>query len=139
MAVSCMAQTDIPAPVKNAFAKNFPNTPVKKWDKEAGKYEANFSKDGKTMSATFTASGTLEETETDMDVKDLPAAVTDYIKKNYSGTAIKEAAMISKPNGSKMYEANVNGKDLMFDMNGKFIKQDTESGEDKEDKEDEKD
>ena len=41
--------------------------------------------------------------------------------------------MITKANGEKMYEAEVNGKDLVFDMQGKFIKEEVEAGEDKED------
>jgi len=53
-AFNCSAQ-NVPAEVKAAFAKSFPNTTVKKWDKEDGNYEANFTKDGKTMSATFDA------------------------------------------------------------------------------------
>src|SRR3954464_10880860 len=91
--VSCTAQ-DAPAAVKEAFAKNFPGITVKKWDKEGGKYEANFTQNGKTMSATFAADGKLEETETDIKVAELPSAVTNYIKTKYNGANIKEAAMI---------------------------------------------
>lgn len=74
-AVSCIAQ-EAPSVVKTAFAKNFPGATVKRWDKEDGKYEANFNKNGKSMSATFTADGTLEETETDIKISGLPASVT---------------------------------------------------------------
>ncbi|HRH61440.1 MAG TPA: PepSY-like domain-containing protein, partial [Chitinophagaceae bacterium] len=70
---SCMAQTDIPAAVQASFNKNFPGIAVKKWEKEAGNYEAEFKKDGKNMSATFTAKGDWLETETDIDVASLPA------------------------------------------------------------------
>lgn len=120
--VSCIAQ-DAPAAVQRAFSKNFPGTTVKKWDKEDGKYEANFTKDGKTMSATFDAAGALEETETDIKVAELPSSVTNYIKTNYKGASIKEAAMITNGKGEKMYEAAVKGKDLLFDMQGKFLKE----------------
>lgn len=44
---------------------------MKKWDKEDDGYEANFVKDGKTMSATFDASGDWKETETDIKVNEL--------------------------------------------------------------------
>ena len=110
-----------PAAVTSAFAKNFPGVTVKKWDKEGGKYEANFTKEGKTMSATFDAQGSLEETETDIKISELPSMVPSYIKTNYKGAAIKEAAMIVRGNDT-MYEAEVKGKDLLFDMQGKFIK-----------------
>ena len=118
----CTAQ-QVPVAVKNAFNKSFPNTSVKKWDKEDGNYEANFSKDGKTMSATFDAKGNWVETETDIKISELPAAVSDYIKTNYKGAAIKEAAIINNPESKKIYEAEVKGKDLLFDENGKFLKE----------------
>lgn len=114
----CYAQKETPAAVQEAF----PGVTVKKWEKEDGNYEAYFTKDGKTMSATFDAKGTWMETETDIAVKDLPAPVSAYIKEHYSGSAIKEAAMLKTPKGD-MYEAEVKGKDLLFDMNGKFLKE----------------
>ena len=80
--ISCSAQT-IPAEVKTAFEKSFPNTTVKKWDKEDGNFEANFSKDGKTMSATFDAKGKWLETETDIKLTELPASVSSYVKTKY--------------------------------------------------------
>lgn len=120
-AMNCKAQ-DVPSVVKNAFEKSFPNTTVKKWDKEDGNYEANFSKDGKTMSATFDANGAWKETETDIKVAELPASVSNYIKANYKGADIKEAAITETAKG-KMYEAEVKGKDLLFDLQGKFIRE----------------
>lgn len=119
---NCNAQ-QIPDAVKNAFNKNFPNTSVKKWDKEDGNYEANFSKDNKTMSATFNAKGNWMETETDIKISELPASVVDYVKSNYKDATIKEAAIISNPASKKIFEAEVKGKDLLFDENGKFLKE----------------
>jgi putative PepSY-like beta-lactamase-inhibitor len=123
--VSCAAQ-NVPGAVKNAFAKSFPNTTVKKWDKEDGNYEANFTKDGKSMSATFDTTGKWMETETDIRVNELPAAVINYVKSNYKGATIKEAAVLSNTESKKMYEAEVKGKDLLFDENGKFVKEEAD-------------
>ncbi len=122
--VSCTAQ-NTPAAVSGAFEKAFPGVTVKKWDKEDENYEANFSKDGKSMSATFDASGKWMETETEIKVSDLPVTVTNYIKTNYKGSGIKEVAIIQTPTG-KMYEAEVKGKDLLFDINGKFLKEEAD-------------
>ncbi len=121
-AIGCMAQ-NVPSAVKNSFAKNFAGITVKKWDKEDEKFEANFTKDGKSMSATFTADGSLEETETDIKITELPAAVLNYIKANYKGATIKEAAIIEKPGSEKMFEAEVKGKDLLFNGAGKFLRE----------------
>ncbi len=98
--ISCLSQkTTPPAAVQSAFTKNFPGTTAKKWDKEEGNYEANFTKDGKEMSAVFDANGKLK------------------------GAKIEEAAIVVKPNGEKIYEAEIKGKDLLFDVQGKFLKE----------------
>jgi hypothetical protein len=133
--LSCKSQKATPpSAVQSAFSKAFPGITPKNWDKEDNKYEANFAKDGKTMSATFDVNGALEETETDITVKELPSVISSYVQTHYNGERIKEAAIITKPNGEKIYEAEVKGKDLLFNMQGKFLKEEKEAGEDKEDK-----
>ena len=74
------------------------------------------------MSATFDANGVLKETETDIKVAELPAPVSKYVATNYKGATIKEAAIITRGD-NKMYEAEVKGKDLLFDVDGKFLKE----------------
>lgn len=115
-------ESQIPAAVKSAFEKKYPGLKAS-WDKEDANYEANFKDNGKTMSAVIDKNGTIVETETDIPVTDLPKAVQDYVKKNYPGAKIGEAARIAKSNGDVNYEAEVNGKDVVFDVNGKFIKE----------------
>jgi hypothetical protein len=111
----------VPSPVKNSFAKDFPGT-SSKWEKEKINYEANFNLDGKTMSALYDGNGNRQETETDINVSDLPTSVQDYIANNYPGKKIKEAAVITKANGEVNYEAEVNDMDVLFAQDGKFIK-----------------
>ena len=111
----------VPAAVKTSFAKQYPGVATK-WEKENGKYEASFKKDGNTMSALFEKNGTMTESETDIKVSALPAAVLAYVKANYKGKTIKEGAKITKADGTVMYEAEVDGKDVIFDNNGKFVK-----------------
>ena len=77
---------------------------------------------GKTMSALYDDNGNRQETETDINITDLPAAVTDYVSQNYKGEKIKETAIITKADGEINYEAEVNGMDLLFTKDGKFIK-----------------
>jgi len=117
-----LSDLKVPTAVKYSFAKDFPgNTP--KWDKEDSNYEATFKMDGKTMSALYNENGNGQETETDIDITKLPAIVTDYISQNYKGEKIKEAALITKASGEVNYEAEVNGMDLLFTKDGKFIKE----------------
>ena len=113
---------DVPAAVKASFAKKYPGT-TPKWEKEDGKYEAGFKKDGKTMSALFEVSGTFTESEVDIKVADLPAPVLTYVKEHYKGKTIKEGAKITKADGTVNYEAEVDGKDVIFDAAGKFLKE----------------
>ena len=113
--------SQVPAVAKTVFEKKYPNTTAA-WEKEGKNYEVNFKQDGKTMSSVIDKNGTIIETETDMAIKDLPQSAQNYLKEHYKDAKIKEAAKIVKANGEVNYEALVNGKDVMFDVNGNFIK-----------------
>ena len=110
----------IPAAVQTSFEKQYPGTPAK-WENEHGKYEANFKHNGHELSALYDASGTLEETETEIPVSQLPASVTKYIVEHQLGK-IKEASKITKANGTIEYEAEVKAGDALFNEAGNFIK-----------------
>jgi cytochrome c-type biogenesis protein CcmE len=112
----------VPAAVKATFAKQYPGASVK-WEKEDGKYEAGFKQNGNTMSALYEANGTMTESEMDIKVSDLPASVLAYVKENYKDKKIKEGAKITKSDGTVNYEAEVDGKDVIFDAKGKFLKE----------------
>ena len=112
----------VPAAVKASFAKQYPGATAK-WEKEDGKFEAGFDHNGHEMSALFEANGTMTESEMGIKVSELPAAVTQYINTHHKGETIKEAAKITKANGEVNYEAEVKGKDLIFDASGKFLKE----------------
>jgi len=111
---------EAPAAVKKAFQKDFPNTKAE-WEDENGKFEGSFRYKGQEMSAVYNAQGILEEKETEIKVAQLPAAVSSYIAKNKLGK-IKEAAKITKADGTVMYEAEVAEGDALFDSKGSFIK-----------------
>lgn len=117
-----LAASKVPAAVKESFAKEYPGiTP--KWEKENGNYEVNFKKSGNSMSLLIAPNGSILETEIDIRIADLPPTVLAYIKEYYPGKTIKEAAKLTKADRSVNYEAEVNGKDVIFDANGKFIKE----------------
>lgn len=115
-------QANVPAVVKQAFTKQFPGATAK-WEKEDGKYEANFKHQNHEMSAVFEANGSMTESEMEIKASELPASVQSYVKAHYKNAAIKEAAKITKVNGAVNYEAEVHGKDLIFDAAGKFLKE----------------
>ncbi len=117
--------SDVPAVVKSACMKKFPSASKISWEKENGNYEANWGgTSGEDNSAQFAPSGTFVELEVAIAVSKLPISVMSYVKEHNQGT-IKEAGKITDANGKITYEAEVKGKDLIFDENGNFLKTNT--------------
>jgi len=112
----------VPAVVKTAFTKQYPGT-VAKWELEDGKYEASFKQNGSSMSVIYEANGTMTESEIGIKVSELPATAVAYVKEHYKGKTIQEGAKITKADGTINYEAELKGKDIVFDANGKFLKE----------------
>lgn len=112
-----------PDAAKAAFAKAFPNVTNVKWDKEDGDYEVDFVQGGKKMSALYDVKGTLKETEQAIAATELPAAIMLYFNEHYKNVKIKETVKIIKASKEINYEIGIKGKDLLFDANGKFIKE----------------
>ncbi|HEY4149032.1 MAG TPA: PepSY-like domain-containing protein [Chitinophagaceae bacterium] len=125
LALTAVAQKGItpPAAANTAFQKAYPGISNVKWEKEGPGYEANFKQNGTEMSAVYDAKGVLQETETSIKIAELPPAVADYVKTHYKGAVLKEAAKVTKANGTVNYEAEVNKKDVIFDAKGVFIKE----------------
>lgn len=114
----------VPAAVKSSFTKIYPGINKVAWEMEKDKFEANFRKDGQEMSSLFTSNGTITESEKEIKPDELPANILPYVSKHYKGYIVKEASKIIKTDGTVKYEAEVHGKDLVFDVKGNFIKVD---------------
>jgi len=114
---------NVPASVKASFEKKFPGNTNVGWEKENGQYEASYKINKESHSATFSPDGTFLESEVNIQVSELPSAVLGYMKQHYPGISIGEAARITKANGETNYEAEIKGKDVVFDANGKFLKE----------------
>jgi hypothetical protein len=112
----------VPAAVKVSFAKKYPDVDRVKWEKEGDSFEAGFKDIDRSMSALFAADGSLTESELTIPTASLPPSVMVYLKAHYKGAAIKEAAKITKASGEINYEAEVKGKDLIFDANGQYLR-----------------
>jgi hypothetical protein len=118
---------DVPANVKAAFAKKYPESAKFKvsWEKEKGNFEANWGgKSGEANSAVFTPAAEFVELVVSIPVSALPATVAPYVKAHYK-KSIAEAGKVTNASGKLFYEAEVKGeKDLIFDEKGKFVKAD---------------
>ncbi|BEG98377.1 PepSY-like domain-containing protein [Bacteroides sedimenti] len=117
---------NIPAQVEKTFQKQFPNATKVKWEKEGAKYEANFTLDKTEQSVLIDNTGKMVEVEAAIGINQLPKNILSYVTAHYPGKAIKEAAKITDSKGKVTYEAGIKGKDLIFDLNGNFIKESKE-------------
>ncbi|WP_375447858.1 hypothetical protein [uncultured Fibrella sp.] len=113
------AAVPTPAAVKATITRLYPTAKGVKYEKENAGYEVGFTHNGKAMSVVLDAKGVVKETETVIAVSDLPAAIRNYIAKRMPGKPIKEAAEIVDAKGVKVFEAEVGGKDLLFNTTGK--------------------
>jgi hypothetical protein len=118
-----LKESELPQAVKDAFKKTHAEVKKVEWEKEGANYEAEFEVGETETSIVMDANGALLETEIEIKIYELPATITDYVSKNYKGSKIKEAAKITDLKGNISYETEVNDKDLIFDSNGKLIKE----------------
>lgn len=143
--VSIFSQNvDVPEKVQKEFDKQHPKSTEVKWSKESkNEFEAEFKESGKSVSVVINNDGKLLETETVINIKELPKGVESFITKNYKEYKITEAAKNVDDKGNLTFEAEISKgnekKDLTFNKNGTIIKKDIEKSEDKETEEDDED
>ncbi len=126
-----MKEAEVPAAIKAAFSKQYPNAKDAKWEKENGNYEAEFDNGKVETSALYTATGSLLETEIEINTSELPKTISDYVTKNLTGKKIKEASKITDTKGTITYEAEIDEADYIFDAKGNFLKKDVETADNK--------
>lgn len=132
-------QNNAPKDVRNSFLKLYPEATDVKWDKEGKEFEISFKLDGKDISIVFDAKGNALETETKIEISQLPGGVEKYVSDNYKGFKISEAAKIIATKGEITFEAEITKakvkKDLLFDSKGNIDKKDKgNKNEEEEDK-----
>lgn len=113
-----LSAAKVPVAVKTAFSKTHTDVLKVSWSKEDSNFEAEFTLNGKQSSEVYTPTGIFVESEVAIKASELPAAVKMKLK----GQKVNEAAKITKANGSVVYEAEVRGKDLLFDADGNQAK-----------------
>jgi hypothetical protein len=117
---------NVPAVVKKANLEKYPESKTYKvtWEKEKGNYEANWGgKDGEANSVQYTPSGQFIEIVKAIPVKDLPKGVLTYAKEHYKTTKFGDVGRATDANGKVAYEVEIQGKDVIFDENGNFVKE----------------
>jgi len=117
---------NVPAVVKKANMEKYPESKTQKitWEKEKGNYEANWGgKDGEANSVQYTPSGQFLEIVKEIPVKDLPKGITTYAKEHYKTTKFGDVGKVLDAAGKTSYEVEIHGKDVIFDENGNFVKE----------------
>ncbi len=113
-----LKQSEVPVAVKESLKKHFPTIKAEAWEKEGANFEAEFDLNKVETSAVFDTNGYLIETESEIAISAFPQAATTYLATKYKGQKIKEISKITEANGKVKYEAEINGKDILFDEKG---------------------
>ena len=117
---------NVPTMVKRALVGKFPESKTHHitWETEKGNYEANWGgKDGEANSVTYTPSGVFVEIVKEMPTRELPKGVFSYVKDHYKNAKFGDVGKVLDDQGKTSYEVEINRKDVIFDENGKFVKE----------------
>lgn len=117
----------VPKAVSGAFAKKFPTATNIKWGKENAKeYEAEFKLNGKSVSANFLTDGSWVETEMEINLSELPAAILNTVKTKHPGAILLKTYKIETAKGVVTYEAEIKirskKRELVINADGTVVK-----------------
>jgi hypothetical protein len=126
ISLPAFCQKNVPEIVKKEFAKRYPAAQTIKWSsEETNEWEAEFKINGTEMSASYDNKGTWLESEAEITIKDLPAAVTNTLTKEFPGYKTGEMSAIENPQMKGFELALKKGGislEVVFDNMGKVLK-----------------
>ena len=112
-----IAADKVPASVTSAFNEKFPNATKSGWEMEnANEYEASFKLNGESVSANFDNTGKWLETETEIKVSELPAAIQSKLSKDFADFKIKEASKVESLKNGSCFEAEIENGETTFEV-----------------------
>lgn len=133
--IVAFGQKNVPMPVSKAFSQKYATAIAVKWaSEEANEWEAEFKLNGKEMSASYDNAGKWLESETEITVKELPAAVSASLAKEFAGYKINEISTLESPELNGFEVGLKKGETVLeavFDNAGKVIKRTDVSKEEK--------
>ncbi|MDG5491565.1 PepSY-like domain-containing protein [Psychroserpens sp. SPM9] len=128
--IACQNTTNaqVPDAVKATFQKMYPGENDPDWHKDSnGNYESNFKIDGIKYRADYAPNGQWIETESSIDVKDLPKAIKEVIKSDYDSDDITEVEKVEHHSKGLFYDVEFKqkgkNKDIEFRANGEILNQ----------------
>lgn len=119
---------EVPAVVKTAFAKYYPNITKVKWNREDQVFEAKYFEGSQRHDAEFNAQGQLIARERVVTESDLPKAVLDAYRKDFPEHDLTEIEEITDAlTGNISYELDITrGKrkfEAIYSPTGNLIRQ----------------
>jgi len=127
------SQGQTPAVVKTAFSKKFPMVKKAHWATEGKtEWEAEFTLNGKDMSANFDSKGNWKETETTLNETRLSTTEMETLSKQFPGYTINDVAFAETPKYSAYEIVIVKGAsklEVTIDQQGNLIGKQDASGE----------
>ena len=127
---------EVPFAVLEAFKKAYPEAVNVKFEEEVNNgepvYEVEFIDQGVDIEASYLADGTLIQIEQEIQLEELPGAVTEAIMEAYPDAILIEAEKIMAADGSvRSYEVEIEDDDveleLHLDPNGTILDSELET------------
>ncbi len=148
-----LKDSEVPASVKQTFAKNFPKAKEVKWSKEGtSEFEAEFVRGTSDsfgenaeveQSANFDKTGKWLETETEIKKSELPQAVQAAIAKEFAGFTVDEPEKVESPGNVLLYEMELKKDkvkyEVQFSADGKVVKKEEKKAKEKKEGKEDKD
>ena len=121
---------EVPATIRTAVSKRFPNTKVSNWSKETedGKttYEATISGASGKRDVVYAEDASFVALEEKISVSDVPTAVKEAIAGKYPNATLRAAEKISHDSGDPDYELDLDKaahKEVTVSSGGKILKE----------------
>lgn len=115
--------TQVPPAVIKSFTSYFPNTSRVEWERKGKQYEAEFNVKRVDHKALFENNGKLIVYKKDIPQSQLPAAVKQAIRQQYSNYRIDDTERIAR-SGHVYYQVELDGEPqdlkLVFTKDGKL-------------------
>lgn len=106
----------VPAKVMQKFKSMFPDKKDVSWSRVGTDYYAEFGEAGEGTSVLFDAAGNWQETEMEMNKKDLPAKIVERLNLKYPGLLLMGAKKTVSANEPTLYEVDFNYKGKQYYM-----------------------
>ena len=128
-------ESKVPENVIRPFQVSHPKAQDVTWNVEGQNYEAHFTVHGNNNSVLIDTVGKILETESEIDVANLPSGVIKYLNDNYRGYTLAGTSKIVDDSGIVTYKAKMKDNnsnkifDVMFTEDGKPLKPEGENDE----------